>query len=117
RHELLVLQSLELGELLYQLFGAVPAKLYCNLRVVTLAFSRCDDAFAILRVPHTHSLAQPRAAAWRRNVHLRSRWIPFLAGLITAGSSTFAEEGRCIVQRARSAQTRTVRSKALRGVV
>ena len=50
------LESFELGELLHQLFYAVLLKLYCNLRVIALAFAPEHRTFAILGVAHARTL-------------------------------------------------------------
>ena len=47
------LESFQLGKLLYQLFYAVLLKLYCNLRIVPIAFATKDSTLTIFGVAHT----------------------------------------------------------------
>jgi hypothetical protein len=49
-------EALQLGELLHQLLHAVLLKLYCNLRIIPIAFATKDGALAILRMPDARSL-------------------------------------------------------------
>src|SRR5665213_689048 len=66
-----VLESLKLGELLHQLFYAVPFKLYCNLRVVPFAFAAKDGAHAVFGVADARALAQAGAASGCGDVEFR----------------------------------------------
>ena len=50
------LKPFELGKLLNQLLHAVLLKLYCNLRIIPIAFAAKDGSFAILGVTDANSL-------------------------------------------------------------
>src|SRR5580700_5465906 len=50
------LEAFQLGKLLHQLFYAVLLKLYCNLRVIPIAFATKDYPFAKLGVPDPRPL-------------------------------------------------------------
>src|ERR1700733_14634062 len=52
------LQALQLGELFHQLFYAVLLKLYCNLRVIPIAFATKDGSFAVLGMADASALLQ-----------------------------------------------------------
>ena len=50
------LEALQLGKLLHQLLHAVLLKLYCNLRVIPIAFASKHSSFAILGVSDSRAL-------------------------------------------------------------
>jgi hypothetical protein len=64
------LEALQLGEFFYQLLHAVLLKLYCNLRVVPIAFAAKYRSFAILRVSDPRTLLQSRLARGRFHLKL-----------------------------------------------
>jgi len=64
------LESFELGELLHQLFYAVLLKLYCNLRVVPIAFAAKDGSYAVLGVANARALTQAGLAGGGGGVKL-----------------------------------------------
>src|SRR5258708_28741805 len=68
-----LLQALQLGELLHQLLHAVLLKLYCNLRVVPIAFATKHRSFSILRVPDPRPLPQSGLSGRLRNLELGPR--------------------------------------------
>ena len=53
-----ILEALQLGKLLHQLLHAVLLKLYCNLRIIPIAFATKDGSFAVLGMPDSRSLLQ-----------------------------------------------------------
>src|SRR5579862_2269973 len=62
-------EALQLGELLHQLLHAVLLKLYCNLRVIPIAFAPKHGSFPILRMPDPRPLLQSRLS--RRSLYLQ----------------------------------------------
>ena len=59
------LEAFQLGELLHQLFYAVLLKLYCNLRVIPIAFATKDGSFAVLGMADASALLQAGLAGRR----------------------------------------------------
>src|SRR5271154_7560514 len=70
RYEFRNLEALQLGKLLHQLLHAVLLKLYCNLRVIPIAFATKDGSLAILRMPDPRTLLQPCLSGWRLHLQL-----------------------------------------------
>ena len=78
------LESFELGKFFHQLFYAVLLKLYCNLRVVPIAFATKDGANAVLGVANARALAQAGLPGRGRKVHFGAGEVLSTGNLLSA---------------------------------
>ena len=63
-------EAFQLGKLLHQLLHAVLLKLYCNLRIIPIAFATKHGSLAILRMSNPRPLLQSSLAGRRFNLQL-----------------------------------------------
>src|ERR1700679_3158211 len=92
------LEALQLGKLLHQLLHAVLLKLYCNLRIIPIAFSMKHGPFAILRMPNPRTLLQSGPSSRRFNLQLGPRNLLSSRGK-EAGDVIHRLPGRCCFAR------------------